>query len=179
MNKNIVIIAVILLVGFGAYYISSNKGTTNESNQSTAQTYYNAARGIKFQYPSEWSVDSQVVDGPNPIIAKFDKDADTSLQLLHSENIDDLTFDSYATSSLEALEFTPGYTLISEETIDVNGVKTYQVTATYEGDIKGRSIYFMSPDNSRLFVIIYRSTQDKFDQFLSEFEGTLNTLELN
>ncbi len=173
-------IAIIVIGGMGLFLYSNNSNKSDLANneKSATQTYYNPVRGIKFQHPSTWKVDSQIVDGPNPIIAKFDRDSDTSLMLLHEANTNNINFDEYKRTSLDELKFAPGYLLVSEETKTANAVQTYQVTAKFEKGVQSRSIHFMSPDNSKLFTLVYRSTEGKFSQYLNELESILGTIEV-
>lgn len=175
-------IVVSVIVGLGqlltivVIIIALNNSTVNLT------TYHDASLGYSVQYPDDWNVQPENVDGGKAIIIKKD-----SQQTGKSVGQVEVIYipppaNGYSKDVLQAIseglqKDNKGTTVVYENRSQKNGLDTLTLITTYDGEngtIKAKTTLMLNKDNS-VYAVVTQTPEANWSKYQDSFDTIHNT----
>ncbi len=155
--------------------------TTNVNTQKTVagtKDYYNPVLKVKFKYPSDW-VKTEYKE-PTIIKVAFTKGKEAEFKFLIDDQIDEgMTLTTYTKLAMAAVTQIPGYKLVEQSDITLNGVQYHKVV--YMNAVDGnqyKNLQVWNLKNGKSYAFSYTAFPETYDQYLPQAQAMLDTVEI-
>jgi hypothetical protein len=156
-----------------------------ENNNNVVQfphlDYSNSDYGFGINVPEGWTIDESGLMGSIVIFYGPVKHNFTVNIVINSDQLPSgITFDDYMEEALLQFEnlFT-NFQLISRELSTINNMDSYEIVYTYDqGLFSLKQNQVIIQNNSKLLLLTYSATILSYDDHVSEFQQSVNSLEI-
>ena len=167
----ILVISILALVVFAS-------GCTSETQNKT----YNAS-GVYFIYPGAWSELSSdqlnlTSDAASAIVAVSDNSGQTGVLVQSTPSLSQSLTDFVNTNKASIKKM--GYTILSENTTTVNGVKAHQIifSGSESSGSDTKQVMTLFKKNNKIYYIVFNSQPEDFDSQQANYDMVLKSFKV-